>query len=44
MCIDTTTRNTCDLKYNSIVFEDYCATKDLNFRNRIVDSKDVQIS
>jgi nicotinamidase-related amidase len=42
MCIDTTTRAAYDLGYNSIVLEDCCATKDLRFRDRIVDSKDVQ--
>jgi len=44
MCIDTTTRAAYDLGYSCIVLEDCCATKSLSFKNRIVDSKDVQTS
>ena len=42
MCIDTTTRAAYDLGYRCTVLEDCCATKSLNFKNRVVDSKDVQ--
>ena len=44
MCIDTTTRAAYDLGYKCIVLEDCCATKSLNYRNKIIDSKDVQAS
>ena len=44
MCIDTTTRAAYDLGYRCTVLEDCCATKSLIFRDRIVESKDVQAS
>jgi len=44
MCIDTTTRAAYDLGFRCTVLEDCCATKGLSFKDRVVDSKDVQTS
>jgi len=44
MCIDTTIRAAYDLGYKCIVLEDCCATKSLRYRDRIIESKDVQES
>ena len=42
MCIDTTTRAAFDLGYKCQVISDACATKNLEFNNRLVKAADVQ--
>lgn len=44
MCIDTTVRAAFDLGFNCTVAEDACATRDLQFRSRMVKAADVQAS
>ncbi len=44
MCVDTTTRAAYDLGFNCTLIGDACATKDLEYNNQKVDSKDVQLS
>ncbi|NOX15649.1 MAG: cysteine hydrolase [Epsilonproteobacteria bacterium] len=41
MCIDTTVRAGFDLGYNITLIEDACASKDLEFQNYTIKSKDV---
>jgi len=42
MCIDTTVRAAFDFGYNSAVISDACATRDLEFQERIVPASVVQ--
>jgi nicotinamidase-related amidase len=44
MCIDATTRAAFDLGFNCTVVEDACATKDLNFRDKIIEASEVHAS
>jgi nicotinamidase-related amidase len=44
MCIDATTRAAFDLGFNCIVAEDACATKDLIFKGKTINSSDVHAS
>lgn len=44
MCIDTTVRAGFDLGYNIVLASDACATKDLDYDNTTIDSKDVHLS
>ena len=44
MCIDATTRAAFDFGFNCVVAEDACATKDLNFKNKIVRASEVHAS
>lgn len=44
MCVDTTTRAAKDLGFNCIVIGDCCATKDLIYKEKIVQAKDIQQS
>lgn len=44
MCIDATTRAAFDLGFNCIVAEDACATRDLNFRDKIIKASEVHAS
>ncbi|MEN9604280.1 MAG: hypothetical protein RL545_969 [Actinomycetota bacterium] len=42
MCIDTTVRAANDAGYKVTVFEDACATRDLDHNGRLVSAEDVQ--
>jgi len=44
MCIDTTVRAGFDLGYKIILINDACATRDLQFRDKIIKAKDVHNS
>ena len=44
MCIDATIRAAFDLGFNCIVAEDACATRDLNFRDKIIKASEVHAS
>jgi nicotinamidase-related amidase len=44
MCVDATTRAAFDLGFNCVVAEDACATKDLNFKNKIIRASEVHAS
>jgi nicotinamidase-related amidase len=44
MCIDATTRAAFDLGFNCIVAEDACATRDLNFKGKIIKASEVHAS
>ena len=44
MCIDASTRAAFDLGFDCIVAEDACATKDLEFRDKIVKAAEVHAS
>jgi len=44
MCVDTTTRAAFDLGYACLLAHDACATRDLEFGNRIVSAADVHAS
>ena len=44
MCIDTTVRAGFDLGYNIVLANDACATKKLEFKDRTIDPKQVQLS
>jgi nicotinamidase-related amidase len=44
MCIDATVRAAFDNKYNCVVLNDACATKDLTFNNKIIPSEFVHCS
>lgn len=44
MCIDATTRAAFDLGFNCVVTEDACATKDLNFKGKIIKASEVHAS
>lgn len=41
MCVDTTVRAAFDLGYRCTVISDACATRDLEFEGKVVDSADV---
>lgn len=41
MCVDATTRAASDFGYRTTVVDDACATRDLEFRGRIVPAKEV---
>ncbi|NER26557.1 MAG: cysteine hydrolase [Symploca sp. SIO1C4] len=41
MCIDATTRAAADLGFNCVVVHDACATKDLQFGDKIISAQDV---
>jgi nicotinamidase-related amidase len=41
MCIDATTRAAFDLGFNCTIAEDACATRDLNFKGRIIKASEV---
>lgn len=42
MCIDATTRAAADFGFNCVVVHDACATKDLQFGDKIISAQDVQ--
>ena len=42
MCVDTTVRAAYDLGYNCTLIGDACATRDLEFENRMIAAKNVQ--
>jgi nicotinamidase-related amidase len=44
MCIDATARAAFDLGYQCILLSDCCATKNLNYDGKVIDSSDVQAS
>lgn len=44
MCIDATTRAAFDLGFNCTVAEDACATRDLNFKSKVIKASDVHSS
>jgi nicotinamidase-related amidase len=44
MCIDATTRAAFDLGFNCVVAEDACATRDLNFKNKVIRASEVHAS
>lgn len=44
MCIDATTRAAFDLGFNCIVAEDACATRDLNFKGKLIKASEVHAS
>jgi len=44
MCIDATTRAAFDFGFDCIVAEDACATKDLIFKNKIIEASEVHAS
>ncbi|MDR3578800.1 MAG: cysteine hydrolase family protein [Oryzomonas sp.] len=44
MCIDATTRAAFDLGFNCTVAEDACATRDLNFKDKIIKASEVHAS
>lgn len=44
MCIDTSVRAAYDLGFNCTLIADGCATKNLEFENRVIPAKDVQAS
>ena len=44
MCVDTTVRAAYDLGFNNTLIGDACATKDLAFNSKVVQSHDVQTS
>ena len=41
MCVDTTVRAAFDLGYRCTVISDACATRNLEFEGKVVDSADV---
>lgn len=44
MCIDATTRAAFDYRFNCVVVEDACATRDLIFKNKLIKASDVHAS
>lgn len=44
MCIDATTRAAFDLGFNCVVAEDACATRDLDFKGKIIKAAEVHAS
>lgn len=42
MCVDTTVRAAYDLGFNCILIGDACATRNLEFNGRTIDSREVQ--
>ena len=44
MCIDTTVRAAYDLRFNNTLIGDACATKNLDFDSKVVQSQEVQTS
>jgi nicotinamidase-related amidase len=44
MCIDASARAAFDLGFHSVVAEDACATRDLEFKGRIIRAAEVHAS